>query len=104
MFIYHSGCKTPAVVGLAEVVGPAEPDPAQFDPRSPYHDPKSDPERPRWYLVHVRFLEEFARPVTLKTIRSTPGFSTLELVRRPRLSIQRVPHDAAQELLAMARD
>lgn len=103
VFIYHSGCKVPAVVGLGEVASEAEPDPTQFDPASPYHDPKSHPERPRWVLVRVRFLEEFPAPVTLKTIRALPEFAALELVHRPRLSIQHVPDRQAERLLALAR-
>ena len=31
------------------------PDPTQFDPKSPYFDPKSTPESPRWLLVDVVF-------------------------------------------------
>lgn len=103
VFIYHSSCKTPAVVGLAEVVSGPEPDPTQFDPASPYHDEKSNPARPRWVLVRVRFLETFSSPVTLKTIKSMPVFSDLELVTRPRLSIQQVPTGHAERILAMAR-
>lgn len=35
------------------------PDPTQFDPESPYYDPKATPEKPRWYTVEVAFVEKW---------------------------------------------
>ncbi|GAL05660.1 RNA-binding protein [Photobacterium aphoticum] len=43
VLIYHSSCKEVGVVGIATVVKEAYPDHFQFDPDSPYFDPKSDP-------------------------------------------------------------
>ncbi|HEX2009937.1 MAG TPA: EVE domain-containing protein, partial [Roseateles sp.] len=48
VLFYHSSCPQPGIAGLAEVCSTAYPDATQFDPASPYHDPKSNPEAPRW--------------------------------------------------------
>ena len=56
VLFYHSGCAQPGIAGVAEVASSAYPDPTQFDPASPYHDPKATPEAPRWQLVDVRAL------------------------------------------------
>lgn len=39
VFFYHSNCKEPDVVGIAEVVSGAYPDHTAFDPESKYYDP-----------------------------------------------------------------
>ena len=41
VLFYHSSCPVPGVAGLAEVASAPYPDASQFDPASPYHDPKS---------------------------------------------------------------
>ena len=69
ILFYHSNCKTPGVVGIAEVASKPYPDPTQFDPESKYFDPKSDPDNPRWILVDVRFKRELKRTVSLREIK-----------------------------------
>jgi len=88
--IYHSGIREPALVGLAEVVREAYPDPAQFDAQSPMHDPASKSDAPRWYAVDIAHLADFARPVTLAELRATPTLSGLALLRQGRLSVSPV--------------
>lgn len=90
VLIYHSSCATPAIVGLARVVGAAEPDPAQFDPASPYHDARSDPAAPRWLMVSLHWQQTFRQPLTLREIKQDVFFADMELVTRSRLSIQHV--------------
>lgn len=90
VLFYHSACKVPAVVGTAEVVREAYPDPAQFDPESKYYDPKAKPEAPRWFCVDLRWTGEFARPVPLSEIKQDPLLSDMVLVKQGRLSIQPV--------------
>ena len=87
---YHSSAARPAVVGAAEVAREAYPDPAQFDPKSPYRDPGSKPEEPRWSRVDVRFLEKFPRPLSLEAIRGVAALKDMVLVKRGRLSVQPV--------------
>lgn len=69
VFFYHSNCAEPGIVGLARVASRAYPDPSQFNPGSPYYDPASSPEAPRWYLVDVRFERKLQRNITLNELR-----------------------------------
>lgn len=92
VLFYHSNCKEPGIVGLAEISSKeAYPDPTQFDRKSNYHDPKSDPENPRWLVVDVRYKKATKRPVTLKEIKAHPKLSDMKVAQRGmRLSIQPV--------------
>jgi predicted RNA-binding protein with PUA-like domain len=58
VLFYHSSCPEPGIAGLAEVAGKAYPDPTQFDRNSPYHDPKSRRDAPRWVCVDLRALRK----------------------------------------------
>ena len=91
VFIYHSSCKQVGIAGLAEVVKEGYPDHTQFDPDSKYHDPKSDPANPRWYMVDVKLVKKFAQILLLKEIKSIPEISEIGLVKKGhRLSIMPV--------------
>jgi predicted RNA-binding protein with PUA-like domain len=94
-FFYHSNADPPAVVGTVTIVREAYPDADQFDPRSPYHDPGSDPADPRWVMVDVRYGRPLRRPVTLPELRAKASLAGMVLLRKgSRLSVQ--PVTAAQ--------
>ncbi|WP_237059344.1 EVE domain-containing protein [Microbulbifer sediminum] len=103
VLFYHSACRLPAVVGTAEVVRPAYPDPAQFDPESPYFDPKSTAGEPRWFCVDIRWQDEFARPVPLAEIKADPELQEMVLVKQGRLSVQPVTPGQWRHLLELGR-
>lgn len=87
-FFYHSSCKVPAVVGVMTIASKPYPDPTQFDPRAKYHDPKSDPDDPRWLLVDVKYSRKLKRPIPLTEIKATPGLDGFLLTKRGnRLSV-----------------
>lgn len=87
-FFYHSNCKEPGIVGIMEVVKEGYPDHTAFDPEDPHYDPKSDPDKPRWYMVDVRFRERFPRTVTLAEMREMPALQDMLILRRGnRLSV-----------------
>ena len=90
VLIYHSSCATPAIVGEALVVRAAYPDPTQFLPEHPAYDARSSRETPRWFQIDVRFIRHYPNPVTLKQLKQDPEFADMELVVRPRLSVQKV--------------
>lgn len=90
VLIYHSSCATPAIVGEAVVSRGAHPDPTQFMPDHPAYDARSNRENPRWYQVDVRFVCHYPNPVTLKQLKQDPHFADMELIVRPRLSVQSV--------------
>jgi predicted RNA-binding protein with PUA-like domain len=103
ILFYHSNAKPPGVVGLAEVASGPRPDPTAFDPTAPYHDPKSDPEDPRWVLVDVRYVETFPRKVSIDELRGYPELSDMVLLNRSRLSIQPVTPQQFERICEIGR-
>ena len=90
VLFYHSSCAEPGIVGIARVASAPYPDPTQFDPASPYHDPASKPESPRWVLVDVQVLRK-TRNLTLAELRSRPELAEMTVLRKGnRLSIMPV--------------
>ena len=88
VLFYHSNCETPGVVGIAEVIRGAYPDHTAFDPMSNYYDPKSKPDKPRWFMVEVKWKEAFLRMVTLREMRNVPKLSGMKLMQKgQRLSV-----------------
>jgi predicted RNA-binding protein with PUA-like domain len=94
VFFYHSGGTEPGIAGIARVASKAYPDATQFDPSSPYFDPRARPETPRWLNVDVRFVRR-TRFVPLAELRSAPELADMQvLARGNRLSI--TPVEPAQ--------
>jgi predicted RNA-binding protein with PUA-like domain len=94
VLLYHSSCPEPGIAGLAEVSQLAYPDRTQFDPDSPYFDPKSTPENPRWVNVDVRVVKK-TRLVGLDELRTHPELAHLRALQKGnRLSI--TPVDPAE--------
>jgi len=87
VLFYHSSCAEPGIVGIARVASTAYPDPTQFDPKSPYYDPKSKREEPRWLLVDVQVTKKIPN-ITLPELRARPELEDLVILRKGnRLSI-----------------
>ena len=95
-FFYHSGTPSPAIAGIVEVVRAGYPDETAFDPESPYYDPASSRDRPRWYRVDVRLSRRLRRSITLAELKRHPeALADFALLRRGnRLSV--LPVTAAQ--------
>ncbi|HVE91024.1 MAG TPA: EVE domain-containing protein [Actinomycetota bacterium] len=90
-FVYHSSCEVPGVAGVCEVVREAYADHSAWDPNSPYHDPRSSPDRPRWFMPDVRFVSRLPRLVSLSELRAVDELEGMVLLRRgSRLSVQPV--------------
>ena len=103
VFYYHSNCKEPGIVGLAEIVSGAYPDHTAFDPGEKHFDPKSDPQNPRWLMVDVRYKRKTKRLIPLSEIKQYPdqldGFA---LIRRGnRLSVMPVPKEHWDFILSL---
>ncbi len=87
VLFYHSSCPEPVIAGLAEVVGGVSTDDTQFDPKSPYFDPKSTPDKPRWLLRDVKLVKK-TRLLSLAEMRNAPSLATMQVLQRGnRLSI-----------------
>ncbi|ELR03849.1 hypothetical protein VC83_04695 [Pseudogymnoascus destructans] len=107
-FFYHSSCKTPAIVGVMEVVQEHSPDLTAQDPKAAYYDPKdTDPSNPRWSLVHVSFREKFTNPLTLhglKAMQSTSAeISNMQLLKQSRLSVTGVTKGEWEFLMSVIK-
>lgn len=91
VFFYHSNCDEPGIVGIAEVVRTGYPDHTAFDPDSKYFDPKSNHDKPTWFMVDVRFVRKLKRTISLRELKDLPALADMALVRRGnRLSIMPV--------------
>ena len=78
---YHTG-REKAIVGLAEVVREAFPDPTD----------------PRYVAVELRAVRRFPTPLKLEAIRRLLGMEGFALLRQPRLSVMPVPEQVWQRL------
>ena len=85
--IYHTGDQR-QIVGIAEIMGAAYPDPNKGDPKLLVFD--------------LRPLHPFPAPVTLAAIKADPFFTGWALVREPRLSVMPVSPEQWAQVLAMA--
>lgn len=103
VLFYHSNCKPPGIVGIAEIASEPYPDPTQFDSDSKYCDPKSDPEHPRWQLVDVRFVRKLRRTIPLDEIKQhAAALDGLPLIRKGnRLSVMPVAAEHWDYLLGL---
>ncbi|WP_252374179.1 EVE domain-containing protein [Hydrogenophaga sp. 2FB] len=87
VLFYHSSCPEPGIAGLAQVASTTRPDPTQFDPKSPYFDPASKPDAPRWLLLDVKATRK-KRLIGLPELRAIPALADMILLKRGnRLSI-----------------
>ncbi|MGP1664778.1 MAG: EVE domain-containing protein [Rhodanobacter sp.] len=103
IFFYHSNCTVPGIVGIAEVVTDAYPDPSQFDPNSKYFDSGSSRDKPRWMLVDVKFVQKFKQIVSLDSLKKDPVLTDMPLVRKGnRLSVMPVDASAWKHILSLA--
>jgi predicted RNA-binding protein with PUA-like domain len=93
-FYYHSNAEPSAIVGICEVVRAGYPDHTALDPSHAYFDPDSVATTPTWFMVDVRAVSKFARPVTLPEIKAHPVLQEMSLIKVSRLSVVPVaPHE-----------
>ncbi len=85
VLFYHSG-KDKAVVGLAEVVKSAYPDPTADDAQ--------------WVAVDLRAIKALKNPVPLAAIRYDKRLSQLPLIRQSQLSVMSLTKDEFEIIVA----
>lgn len=102
VFFYHSNCKVPGIVGIAEIVRAGYPDHTARDPEGKYYDPKSTADKPIWYMVDVRLVRKLKRTITLEELKQRPELTEMPLVRRGnRLSVMPVSAQEWEAILAL---
>ena len=88
---HHSSTDPIGVAGSMRICSDPYPDPTQYDPKSPYFDPKATKTKPTWYLVDVCFTKKFKNFISLAQIKSDPALRDMLVAQRGgRLSIQPV--------------
>ena len=91
VLFYHSNVQPMGIYGVAEVARQAYPDDTAFDPSDAHYDPKSDAANPTWIMVDIGYVKTFKEPVTLTTLKQTPGLEKMQVIQRgSRLSVQPV--------------
>jgi len=94
VFFYHSGCRIPAIVGVAKVVRGGHPDPTQFETSHVHFDVNAKPTSPRWFMVDIKFEMEFKHSITLSELKGHEELKNMVLLQKgSRLSIQPVTKD-----------
>ncbi|MFT7127817.1 MAG: putative RNA-binding protein with PUA-like domain [Pseudoalteromonas tetraodonis] len=102
VFFYHSSCKEIGVVGVMEVACESYPDHTGFDSSSKYYDSKSSEDKPRWFMIDVKFVRKFSRTITLAQIKANPLLEDMRLIKKGnRLSINPVTKDEWKAILDM---
>jgi predicted RNA-binding protein with PUA-like domain len=90
MFFYYSGGKPSGIVGVGEIVKEGYPDHTAFDPKDVHYDEKSDPAKPTWYMVDVKFVKALKRILPIGLLKEVPGLKNMVLFRQSQLSVQPV--------------
>jgi predicted RNA-binding protein with PUA-like domain len=91
VFFYQSNCTEAGIVGIMEVVKEGYADFSAFDVDDKHFDAKSDPTKPRWMLVDVKYVSKLARTITLKELKLKPELADFTLLKNGnRLSIMPV--------------
>ena len=87
-FFYHSSCKIPGIAGTMRIVSEAYPDHTAFDPDEHYYDLKSNPEKPTWLMVDVKFDSKLNELIPLQQLRQYAELSDMRILQKGnRLSI-----------------
>jgi predicted RNA-binding protein with PUA-like domain len=83
VLVYHSQ-EDKSIVGIAEVVRAAAPDPTDEDSSTTPGAGK------KWVSVKLKAVKPVGRPLSLDEIRNTHGLAVMPLVDQPRLSVMPV--------------
>lgn len=103
VLFYHSNAEPSGIAGIGQIVGLAEPDPSQFDPKSEYFDAGASKDDPRWLMVRIGFVEKLKRLVPLDELKKEKGLAgMLLLAKGQRLSVQPVTEEHYRQVLALA--
>ena len=103
VFFYHSNSEPSAIAGIAEVAKEGYADHTAFDPDDQHFDPKSNKKEPTWYMVDIRHVRTFKKPLTLEQLKTVPALNEMMLLQKgSRLSVQPVTAKEWQTILKLA--
>lgn len=88
VFFYHSNGKPSGIVGVGKVVSLPYADASQFNPTSPYYDPKAKKEKPIWMLVDIGYVKKYKNMLSITEMRAINALTHMVLLQKgSRLSI-----------------
>lgn len=100
VLFYHSNADPNAIVGICEIARGGYPDSTQFDPDDIHFFPSAKKEDPVWFMVDIKFLKEFKRPVPLEELKKSPKLKNMRLVQKGnRLSVMPVTKEEFDEVV-----
>ena len=103
LLFYHSNADPAGVVGVAKITKVAAPEEAQFDRKSPYFDPDSPKEAPRWFAPEIGYVRSFRSIVPISALRTEKTLADLVLLKRgSRLSVHPVSDAEFVAILKLA--
>lgn len=103
VFFYHSNCNPPGIAGIAEIVRAAHPDYTAWEPSSAHPDPKSTQEKPRWFMVDIKFVNKFAELIPLERLKTYAALKNMVVLKNGnRLSITPVTSEEWSFILTIA--
>ena len=103
VFFYHSMADAQVIAGICEVVREGYADFTALDPKHEHFDEESKPDAPTWFMVDVRAVAQFTRPVTLPEIKARKELADMALIRIGRLSVTPVRPMEWETIVEMAR-
>ncbi|XP_071956222.1 thymocyte nuclear protein 1-like [Antedon mediterranea] len=94
-FFYHSNCKVPGIAGIIEIVKEGYADHTQFDKKELHFDSSSKVDKPKWFMVDVKFVRMTKRFISLPELKTihlkhkTEGgpLANVSLFTKARLSV-----------------
>ena len=104
IIFYHSNANPIGPAGIARVVRTSYPDHTQFDPTSPYFDPKATQETPRWYMVDVGFVKKFPHIISRDVLKRNSSLNGLMLWSHSRLSITPLSETEFETILTLTKE
>ena len=104
VLFYHSNTKEIGIVGLAKVSKEYYPDYTAWENNSEHPDPKSTPEKPRWFMPDIRFVKKYKRVLPLSEIKEDKILKDMMISRKGnRLSVTPVTNKEFERIEKMLK-
>jgi predicted RNA-binding protein with PUA-like domain len=104
VLFYHSMSEPQMIVGECEVAREGYVDHTAFDVKHRHYDAESKADSPQWYMVDLRAVAQYTKPVTLEQIKLKHSLRDMTLVRIGRLSVSPVTEKEYKVIRSMAGD
>ena len=103
VLFYYSREEPLGIFGTMQVARAGYPDFTAFDPKSKYYDASSDPDQPRWFMVDVKLIAKFPKPISREMLLDDKTTAKMLVMKRGmRLSIQPVTEEEWQAVHRLA--